>query len=107
MATTTATDAEKAALKRIASLRTGLLALTFPCLAVILFSRQIRSESAAIALAAAALLVLLSLVVYVSFRLRCPRCSSWIPLPSPRSKCTSCGLSLAAGGGEQPRAHEH
>jgi rRNA maturation endonuclease Nob1 len=104
MAIASATDAEKTALKRIASLRKGLLAAILICLTVILLSQQIRSESAAIALAAAALFVMLSLVAYISFRLRCPRCSSWIPLPSPRSKCTSCGLNLEAGSGEQSRA---
>jgi hypothetical protein len=100
MTTASATDAERTALKRIASLRTGLLAPIFVCMAVILLSTQIHSEAAAIVLAGAALLVMLSLVVYISFRLRCPRCSSWIPLPSSRSKCTSCGLSLKAGSGE-------
>jgi Kef-type K+ transport system membrane component KefB len=99
MATASATAAERKALKRIASIRTGLLAPIFACVAVILLSRQIRSEPAAIALAGSALVVMLSLVVYISFRLRCPRCSGWIPLPSPSSKCTSCGLSLKAGSG--------
>ena len=102
-----ATDAEKTALKRIASLRTVLLTLTFTCLAVIVLSIPMREESSALALAGAALLVMLSLVAYISFRLKCPRCSSWIPLPSPRSKCTSCGLSLEAGSGVHSRAREH
>lgn len=36
------------------------------------------------------LLALLAQFIYVSFALRCPRCSGWIAIP----KCPSCGLKL-------------
>lgn len=40
-----------------------------------------------------AMAALLGSVVYVSFFLRCPRCSGWIGVGS--SKCLSCGLVTA------------
>lgn len=103
MGNASATDAEKAALKRIASLRARLVGLLLACMAVILLATQLRIGDAAVILAGGALLVMASLAVYVSCGLRCPRCASWIPLPSPRSRCTSCGLGLEAGSGKESR----
>jgi hypothetical protein len=94
MTPVTPTDAERVALKRIASLRKGLAFSIFPSLMFILLATQLRNDVAAIALASSAVLVLLGLLLYASIGLRCPRCSHWIPMPTRRSKCTTCGLAL-------------
>ena len=43
-----------------------------------------------VTLQSAGLLAGLAHLLYVSFALRCPRCSGWIAIP----KCPSCGLKL-------------
>ena len=98
------TASEKSALKRLASLRTGMLValLASPC--VLALSRLYPGDVAGPILDGVAVLMLLGMLVYTSFCLRCPRCSSWIPVPSSRSKCMSCGLSLKVAATDDPNA---
>ena len=96
MAIASPTDAERVALKRIASLRAGLFLPLFVGLGEILLATQIRNELFALIAGGSGGLIVVGLGVYVSFGLRCPRCRSWIPMPSNRSRCTSCGLGLEA-----------
>ncbi len=107
MPTATPTDTERAALKRIASLRTGLVVPVFVCFLGLLISTQASSDLPALILAGASVLLLVGLVVYASFCLRCPRCSSWIPVPSNRSRCTECGIALEISDDKRhgPRPH--
>src|SRR5690606_17264505 len=96
-----ATDAEVAALRRIAKVRAWIPLPLLGSLGFLLLAMMASDARGTIVVAGGALVTLLSLVLYVSFRLRCPRCASWIPMPSSRSKCTSCGLSLRAGSEQQ------
>jgi hypothetical protein len=98
------TASERSALKRIASLRTGMVVALLASLCVLALSRLYPGEVAGLILNGAAVLTLLGLLVYTSFCLRCPRCSSWIPVPTSRSKCTSCGLSLEVAATDDPSA---
>jgi len=101
MTTHTPTDAESAALKRIAAARAGLPIVLFANFAAVGSAGIVRDGYAGPILAGAAVLILLATLVYISFTLRCPRCSSWIPMPSSRSKCTSCGLHLGVASGSK------
>jgi hypothetical protein len=94
MAIPGATDAEKAALKRMASLRAKFATPIIFSMAALLLIRQISNDVIAITLAIVVFLIFLSSVLYISLGLRCPRCASWIPLPAARSKCISCGLRM-------------
>jgi hypothetical protein len=104
--TRTPTDTEKASLKRIASVRSGLPVVLFANFAAIALASVVRDGPVGSIVAGSAVLILLGTVVYISFALRCPRCSSWIPMPSSRSKCTSCGLSLGAASEEGTRSRQ-
>ena len=52
-----------------------------------------KRQALGMALAVGALVVVASGVIYISFCLRCPRCSGWIVMP----KCPACGLKLESG----------
>jgi hypothetical protein len=89
------TDAERSKLLHIASLRKSLplLTLSFGAVAILII-RQVPdlhdSHWAVITVAAVAAILFLTPLVYLSFFLRCPRCSGRIAIP----KCPSCGLRL-------------
>lgn len=82
------------------------MSLIFLALMFILLANVIESESGSMVLAVSGLVLLVGVAGYISFGLRCPRCASWIPPPSPRSRCTSCGLALEAGSGVRPAGRE-
>ena len=97
MDTHTPTPTESAALKRIASLRSRVPGVLMVGAAIIFSSRLVEDQTVSIAIAACGVLLLLGMLLYISFGLRCPRCSRWIPAPSKNSKCVGCGLSLEGG----------
>src|SRR5690606_33588501 len=105
MAIASATDAELVALRRIAKVRAWLPLPLFGSLGFLLLAMMGSDSMGTIVVAGGVMITMLSLVLYVSFRLRCPRCASWIPMPSSRSRCTSCGLSLKAGCEQHSSAH--
>ena len=89
------TKTEAAALQRIAGMRSRLLVVMLVGMTVTASARMIPNAGLQIAVAALAALTVIGAALYLSFGLRCPRCSSWIPLAtSATSKCTSCGMSL-------------
>src|SRR5688572_8872847 len=89
------TEAEAAALRRIAGMRSRLLGAMLVSMAITLSARLIPNAGLQIIVATLAVLTVIGAALYLSFGLRCPRCSSWIPLAtSATSRCTSCGMSL-------------
>lgn len=68
---------------------TGLLPMS-----VVVFSLLWRGESdwPVFIFAATMMLILLGLIAYVSFGMRCPRCATWIGIAVNR--CASCGLKF-------------
>lgn len=90
------TDQERAKVERIASWRRRLLLVPIIPLAVIGLSRLVPEEHEwlMLGLAITAVAVLLIVLGYASFGLRCPRCASWVGVAV--SKCASCGLKLEA-----------
>jgi hypothetical protein len=92
---TAQTESETAALRRIAGMRSRLLVASLVGMSVTLSARLIPNAGLQIAVATLAALTVIGAALYLSFGLRCPRCSSWIPAAtSATSKCTSCGMSL-------------
>lgn len=93
------TEAETSALRRIAGLRSRLFAIAMIGLSVTLLAIAIPSPTAQVLLAGAAVLAMIGSALYLSFGLRCPRCSSWIPpAATSKSRCTSCGMNLQTPG---------
>jgi hypothetical protein len=43
-----------------------------------------------VAVAVVPISVMLGMIIYTSFLLRCPRCKTWVGVAAP--KCASCGL---------------
>jgi hypothetical protein len=92
------TEQERDKIDRITSWRSRLfLFLTSP-MAALGISRIVPEEGIwlwlATGMAIVAVVVLLVVAGYVSFGLRCPRCSSWVGVTVP--KCASCGLRFDA-----------
>ncbi len=92
------TDQELTRIRVLASWRTrmGFVVFLFPVLflAFITISRLVPGgvDWPLLIPMVALLVVELGLIAYVSFFLRCPRCSSWTGLVVP--KCASCGLKF-------------
>lgn len=87
------TAGQQAQLERIASRRNSLgmlLGLCTPVFLVLGYFVEKRHSLLGTAISVLAAVIGLGLLVYLSFFLRCPRCSSWIAIP----KCPSCGLKL-------------
>ncbi len=63
-------------------------------LAALFIGRMQRHEDLKILLMASAVLIMLATVIYVSFCLRCPRCSGWIAI----ARCPACGLGKPGSG---------
>jgi uncharacterized membrane protein len=93
------TEAETSALGKIAALRSRLFAIAMIGLGVTLWAIAIPSPMAQVVLVGSAVLVMTGSALYLSFGLRCPRCSSWIPpAATSKSRCTSCGMNLQTPG---------
>jgi hypothetical protein len=94
------TEAETLALKKIAGLRSWLLILVVMGAGVTLWARAIPDAAVQIVLVVCAVLIVIGAALYLSFGLRCPRCSSWIPpAATAKSRCTSCGMNLQTPAG--------
>ena len=90
------TEQERAKINRITSWRSRVLLFsTFP-LAALGISRIVPEEGMWLAtgISIVAVAVMLGVAGYISFGLRCPRCSSWVGIAVP--KCASCGLRFDA-----------
>ena len=86
---------EASALRKIVGLRSFLLAMAVLGATATVASRLIPIMAIQIGVALCAALAIMGTGVYLSFGLRCPRCSSWIPVAfTAESKCTSCGMRL-------------
>src|SRR5690242_11307641 len=88
-----ATDSERAKLERINSTRISLVVLMLLCSSSVIilhYAIPDRYETLKVFLAIALAVVVLGMLIYLSFCLRCPRCSGWIAIP----KCPACGLRL-------------
>lgn len=93
------TEAETSALRKIAGLRSRLFAIAMIGLGITLWARAIPDPTAQVVLAGSAVLAIIGSALYLSFGLRCPRCSSWIPpAATSKSRCTSCGMNLQTPG---------
>lgn len=81
---------EKTALERIEATQRLSLVGILAMIAVLSLLRFVPDEHSAIAAIASVVVVLiaLSLLVYRTCFLRCPRCSGWIVI----AKCPACGL---------------
>jgi len=90
------TDQERTKIDRITSWRHGLMIAGFIPLLLIGVDRLIPEHASwlSVALAVAGVAVLLGVLIYASFFLRCPRCASWVGVVVP--KCASCGLKFEA-----------
>lgn len=88
------TEQEASSLSRLVSLRRFAVYYCPVGLVMAGVTFQLREAHIAIAAALAALLAisLVGWIIYVSFFLRCPRCSGWVALTSKR--CLSCWLLL-------------
>ena len=86
------TDAQQAALERVAARRNSLGILIGVC-APLVFGVNLligkRAPRFAVTIDVVILVGILGMLVYLLFS-RCPRCSGWIAIP----KCPSCGLML-------------
>lgn len=88
-------EAEAAALKKSAGLRTSLVVVTVVCLAIILGGWVIPSEGARIVIVASAVMIELGVILYLALGFRCPRCANWMPpAATKKSRCVSCGMHL-------------
>ena len=97
------TDPEQVRIDRITAWRSRILLVLVIAFALFGVSRFLPEERewVAIGIAAVMLVVLLGVIGYVSFGLRCPRCSSWVGVSVP--KCASCGLRFDAKNGAAPK----
>jgi protein-S-isoprenylcysteine O-methyltransferase Ste14 len=88
------TTPERARISRLLAWRSGLALLSFLPMSVMVFALAWRGDSdwPLIIVAACVLLVMLGLLAYVSFGLRCPRCATWTGVAVDR--CASCGLKF-------------
>jgi hypothetical protein len=98
------TDQELAKLERIAALTKTLPLLGLPILAFAFFIIRFMPDREGLhwpvlTFGAIGLILALTPLLYLSFCLRCPRCSGWIAIP----KCPSCGLKLEEPGKRQTR----
>src|SRR5688572_27133895 len=86
------TAAEKARLQTIATLRMQLPVVAIVGIGIAIAVSVLIAPGSVLPaiIAVTAAVILLGQLIYVSFCLRCPRCSGWIVLP----KCPSCGLGL-------------
>lgn len=88
-------DAEASALRKIADVRSRVISTMLAGAAVTLSARLIPNVGVQVGLVACAVIAVVGCALYLSFGMRCPRCSSWIPpAPSAKSRCTSCGMNL-------------
>jgi hypothetical protein len=91
----TPNELEASALRKIVGLRSSILAMAGLGATATVASRLIPNMAIQIAVTLCAALAVIGAGVYLSFGLRCPRCSSWIPVAfTAESKCTSCGMRL-------------
>ncbi len=85
------TEDELKQLQLVDRTRKQAVAVVFVLLFLLLpISRLSGHEAMRMFLAASAVVIMLATLVYVSFCMRCPRCSGWIAIP----KCPACGLKL-------------
>lgn len=93
------TDSEKAGIAEIVAWRTRILFMVFIPMAIAalcLFLEDFLQDKVWLfaGLVTAVFVSLMGTVVYVSFFLRCPRCSTWTGMGV--NKCASCGLRYDA-----------
>jgi hypothetical protein len=99
------TEAEASALRRMGVLRSQVFAVVLTGATVPLLARIIPNAWVQVVVATCAVAAVIGAALYLSFGLRCPRCSSWVPpAPTARSRCTSCGMSLRSPDEKNSRA---
>jgi hypothetical protein len=86
------TEREQAKIAKIAAWRKRLQIVVFVPVLVLVLDRLFLGYEGWVltALAVGLFVLMLSLIVYTSFLLRCPRCSTWVSVGVP--KCATCGL---------------
>jgi hypothetical protein len=88
------TEQERVGIGRITAWRSRLPFLVLVPMALLVGGQLLADDGGwpLVIIAGALLLIMLSVVVHVSFFLRCPRCSTWVGVAVP--KCASCGLKF-------------
>jgi hypothetical protein len=90
------TDLEQSRIDRITAWRGRMLLVLIIPFGLFWITRFLPEETESLAIGGAivTIAVWLTVIGYISFGLRCPRCSSWVGVSVP--KCASCGLRFDA-----------